>query len=244
MPLFVALCGAHHNDHHTNIMNKSLEIVKLHEKLEQNPPRCKYQEAICEEPENEYPRDLIELIIGEYEKGHQQDTGDYTNFFDNFAQYMKWMYETGFPRTLDQACNMQYEEVFFPKVASTENDTVFIVQKEPYIIRKVAIVKCLGSKDGTQECFQNYEEKKNVDTRQNWNNEAECYCFAFWLRHYKPKRINHNYIYNNHILNEKFLKYNKSTTKTCSLYCASTYVINTLVLFGISNIIAPICDND
>ena len=161
MPIFVALCGAHHSSDHTkNLFNKSMEIVQLHEKLEQNPPRCKYQETICEEPENEYPRDLIELVIGEYEKGHQHDTRDYTNFFDNLAQYKKWTYETGFPRTLEQACNMQYEEVFFPKVASTDNDTVFIVQKEPYIIRKVAIVKCLGSKDGTQECFQNYEEQK------------------------------------------------------------------------------------
>merc|ERR1719312_360827 len=158
MPSFFALCGAHHIGHHTiNVFNKSMEIVQLHEKLEQNPPRCKYQEKICEGP-NEYPWDLIELVIGEYEKGHQQDTRYYTNFFDKLAQHKKWMYETGFPRT--QACNVQYEEVFFPKVASTENDTVFIVQKEPYIIRKVAIVKCLGSKDGTQECFQNYEEQK------------------------------------------------------------------------------------
>ena len=63
---------------------------------------------------------------------------------------------------LSNACNMEYEEVFYPKVANTANDTVYIVQEQPYIIRKLAIVKCLGSKDGTQQCFQDYEEKKMV----------------------------------------------------------------------------------
>ena len=165
MPLFFVLCRAHHGGGHHY---KSSAIIELHEKLEQNPPKCKYQETaapnnqetICGQPENEYPWDLIELIIGDYEKSHQQDTQHYSKFFEQYARYNKWRYESGLP--LSNACNMEYEEVFYPKVANTANDTVYIVQEQPYIIRKLAIVKCLGSKDGTQQCFQDYEEKKMV----------------------------------------------------------------------------------
>ena len=166
MPLFFVLCRAHHGGGHYDL--KSREIVELHEKLEQNFPRCKYQpsasatnqDTICEHTENEYPWALIQLIIGDYEKSHQQDTKDYSKFFDQYARYMKWRYESGL--ALSNACNMQYEEIFYPKVASTWNDTVFIVQEKPYIIKKIGIVKCLGSKDGIQECYQDYEEKKMV----------------------------------------------------------------------------------
>ena len=162
MPLVFVLCGAHHGGGH------HYEIVELHEKLKQNPPNCQYQpsdspgnlETICEHPGNEYPWDLIELIIGDYEKSHQQDTQHYSKFWEQYPRYMKWRYESGLP--LSNACNMQYDEVYYPKVANTANDTVYIVQKQPYIIRKLAIVKCLGSKDGTQQCFQDYEEKKMV----------------------------------------------------------------------------------
>ena len=166
MTLMFARCGAHHlrgSHHHQN-------QFKLLEKLEQNPPKCKNNEFICEDPENEYPEELIEIRMNDYAKKQKDNIEFYSKFYDYNESYMKWMHETGLPPFIDQHCNTDLEEVSFPKVGMALNgsDTgtshTYIVQREPYIVRRIAFIKCLGKKDthteGTVECKQNFSGVK------------------------------------------------------------------------------------
>ena len=172
---FLALCRAHHGI--GRFINPYPERLHgLLEKFKQNPPKCRDQEMICEDPEFEYPGELIELILDDYEKAHEQDTKHYQPFFDKNARYKKWMYET----KLDyQACNIEYEEIYFPKVAFARNEPVFIVQREPYIIKKIAVIKCLGSKDGTTQCREHYDMKSMLVLDKNGTMELDLVTLPF-----------------------------------------------------------------
>ena len=172
--LFFALCKAHHS---WNPFTDLARLDGLLDRFIQNPPKCRDQVMICEDTEFEYPGELIDYILDDYEKGHQQDTEHYTTFFDKSTKYKKMMYDTRFNH---QACKMEYEEIYFPKVAFTNRkEYAFIVQREPYIIKKIAIIKCLGSKDGTTQCREHYDMKSMLVLSKNGTMELDLVTLPF-----------------------------------------------------------------
>ena len=141
-----SLSHAHHRGHHgpSTLIGRHDKLHKLLDKLKANPPKCKNNETICEEPENEYPRELIELIMKESNIPEEMEF--YSDYFDNRAKYLRWLYEPSF---LEMPCRTQLVDVFLPKVAhNTKGEPVYIVQQEPYDIKKISFYKCLDE----QEC--------------------------------------------------------------------------------------------
>ena len=74
----------------------------------------------------------------------------YSDYFDKRAKYLRWLYEPSF---LEMRCRTQLVDVFLPKVAhNIKGEPVYIVQQEPYDIKKISYFKCLdGEKDGCSE---------------------------------------------------------------------------------------------
>ena len=190
-----ALCGAHHrgNNRH-NHKPFGLDFFL------QNPPKCKNDEIICEFGENEYPLDLVETLMEDYES--KQNVDFYSKFFDHYESYMKWMHETGLPPFIDQHCNTKLEEVFLPKVGLAPINImkikegfdfsdpyagvshVYIVQIEPYIVRKISFIKCLGKKDTYKdgkiaECKQNFDGVKMLTLGESGNIEPNFIFLPF-----------------------------------------------------------------
>ena len=151
--LFFALCRAHGiEDFKHNAVERSARILELDKILKQNPPKCREGKMICEVPEFEYPAELITLTLDDYINGHQQEADNYQHFL------IDAMLLTGFDHP---ACDTELEEIYLPGVAfSARNESVYIVQREPYTIKKIAIKKCMGSKDRTIQCREHYDMKK------------------------------------------------------------------------------------
>lgn len=142
-----SLSQAHH---HKGRGRSTLTLVgrhdKLHElieKLEANPPKCKNNETICEEPVNEYPRELVELLMGDI---HIPEEMFNSVYFDNRAKYFRWLndqYQSS-SQSQEIPCRTQLVEVYLPKVAHNfEGEPLYIVQREPYDIKKISYLKCL-----------------------------------------------------------------------------------------------------
>ena len=82
--------------HHRGRGRSTLSLVGRHdrlheliEKLQANPPKCKNNETICEEPVNEYPRELVELLMKDFHIPEEMEY--YSDYFDNRAKYFKWL---------------------------------------------------------------------------------------------------------------------------------------------------------
>ena len=84
-----SLSKAHHRGHHgpSTLIGRHDKLHKLLDKLKANPPKCKNNETICEEPENEYPRELVELIMKESNVPEEMEF--YSDYFDNRAKYLR-----------------------------------------------------------------------------------------------------------------------------------------------------------
>ena len=139
-----SLSQAHHRGHHSRstLIGRHDELHKLLDRLKENPPKCKNNETICEEPENEYPRELVELIMKESNVPEEMEF--YSDYFDNRSKYLKWLYQSYQSSSQEVPCRSQMVEVFLPKVAhNIKGEPVYIVQQEPYDIKKISFYKCL-----------------------------------------------------------------------------------------------------
>ena len=150
--LLFSLCQAHHKGHHRpGTRGYHEKIYKLMEDLEANPPKCRNNQTICEEPENEYPRELVELNMRDFHASEGMEF--YSDYFDNRAKYLGWHFNQSQP--LETPCRSQLVEVFIPKVAhDNKGDPVYIIQQEPYNIKKLSYFKCIDAdKVG---CYEDY----------------------------------------------------------------------------------------
>ena len=126
------------------LLERHEKLHELIEKLESNPPICKNNETICEEPVNEYPRELVELIMKDIHIPEEMEF--YSDYFDNRAKYLRWLYKSS---SQEIPCRTELVEVFLPKVAhNTDGEPVYIIQREPYHIKKMIYFRCVE----THEC--------------------------------------------------------------------------------------------
>ena len=147
-----SLYQAHHRGHHgrDTLIGRHDKFHKLLDKLKANPPKCQNNETICERPENEYPRELVELLMKNI--NIPEEIEFYSDYFDNRAKYLRWLYQS-YTSSSKDPCRSEMVDVFLPKVAhNIKGEPVYIVQQEPYDIKKISYFKCLdGEKDGCSE---------------------------------------------------------------------------------------------
>ena len=150
--LLFSLCQAHHTGHHRpGSRDYHEKLMELMEKLEDNPPKCKNNQTICEEPVNEYPRELVEYNMRDFHAPEGMEF--YSDYFDNRAKYLTWLFNQSQP--VEMPCRSQLVEVFLPKVAHDyKGDPAYIIQQEPYNIKKLSYFQCIDvDKDG---CYEDY----------------------------------------------------------------------------------------
>ena len=81
-----SISQAHNRGHHgrSTLIGRHDEFHKLLDKFKANPPKCKNNETICERPENEYPRKLVELLMKNINVPEEIEF--YSDYFDDRAK--------------------------------------------------------------------------------------------------------------------------------------------------------------
>ena len=169
--LLLTLCKAHKGHHHVPLHQK---ISNLMEKLEANPPKCRNNQTICKEPENEYPRELVELTMKDFHVPEGMEF--YSDYFDKRAKYLRWLFNQSKPEEMH--CRSQLVEVFLPKVAQDyKGDPVYIIQQEPYNIKRLAYFKCIDV--DKVECHQDYFFDKIMTLDQSGDIKGRIIAYPF-----------------------------------------------------------------
>ena len=174
------VCQAHH--HHQTLYDRGdhNRVTELYKELEAHPPRCKNNEMICEDHENNYPRELMEYLLKYHHHHDVEDIEDfYTDYFDKRNRYLKWINQTWLPEVPESPCRNQWVEVHIPRVAhNLKNETVYIVQNEPYMVKKITYIKCLDE-GGNGGCRQDKTFAMMMTLDQSGNMKADNIVLPF-----------------------------------------------------------------